>query len=85
MSDLSKRPGEVLALMENGPVLLLSRSTPAGLLVRPEDWNRIVEELRRHRILEEARRIEAQTNAGDSWIPWEQTKARMKAHAGVED
>ena len=80
LSELAKRPGDVLALMEDGPVLLLSRSTPAGLLIQPKEWNRIVKRLELLEDLQEARRIKARNDANDSWISSEEMRERMAKH-----
>lgn len=80
LSDLSKRPGEVLALIEKGPVLLLSRSTPAGLLIQPEQWNRIIQRLELLEDLQEARRVLADETPT---VSSEEMRTRMAEHGVV--
>ena len=85
ISDLRKDQDSILSMMENGPVILMSRSRPKAVIVDPDEWNAIAQRLRMLETINEARRIEATANEQGTWIPWEETKARMQADATVED
>lgn len=45
VSDMNRRPGEVLAMLQDGPVALMARSDPAAIMVLPNEWNKIAKEL----------------------------------------
>ena len=83
ISDMRKDQDAVLSMMANGPVILMARSRPKAVIVDPDEWNAIAQRLKMLETLNEARRIEALANAQDSWIPWEATKARMKANESL--
>ncbi len=85
ISDMRKDQDAVLSMMENGPVVLMSRSRPKAVIVDPDEWNAIAQRLKMLETINEARRTEAIANEQGTWIPWEETKARMKADATVED
>ena len=82
VSDMGRKPSNVLEMTKSGPVALMARSDPAAILVSPEEWNRIAEELRRLRILAEARQIEARTNAAGTWISDDDLVAQL-AERGI--
>jgi PHD/YefM family antitoxin component YafN of YafNO toxin-antitoxin module len=72
-------------MAKKGPVVILSRQQPKGILVHPDQWNAMAARLKMLEMIHEARKIEAITNEGGAWIPWEQTKARMKADGNMGD
>ena len=45
VSDMNRRPGDVIAMLKEGPVALMARSEPAAVMVMPQAWNEIAKEL----------------------------------------
>jgi PHD/YefM family antitoxin component YafN of YafNO toxin-antitoxin module len=45
VSDMNRRPGEVLAMLKEGPIALMARSDPAAIMVSPVEWNKIAKDL----------------------------------------
>ena len=83
--DLKTHTAKAFEMAKKGPVVILSRTQPKGVLVHPDQWNAMAARLKMLETIHEARKIEAIANEAGSWVPWEQTKARMKADGNVAD
>lgn len=83
--DLKTHTAKAFKMAEKGPVIILSRQQPKGVLVNPDQWNAMSARLRMLETIHEARKIEAITNEAGAWIPWEQTKAGLRADGNMED
>lgn len=83
--DLKTHTAKAFEMAKKGPVVILSRQQPKGVLVDPEQWNAMAARLKMLETIHEARKLEAIANEAGSWVPWEQTKARMKANGNLAD
>lgn len=82
ITKLQRDHGSILEMLANGPVVLTQHSRPAAVMVAPDQWDSIAKRLQMLETVAEARRIEAIANETGTWIPWEETKKRMKAANG---
>jgi PHD/YefM family antitoxin component YafN of YafNO toxin-antitoxin module len=81
VSDMAHKQQAVLEMADKEPVILAQRSKARAVLVSIQQWNELEARLKLLKALHEARVIEARADQANTWIPWEQTKARMKANA----
>jgi prevent-host-death family protein len=80
VSDMSHKQQAILAMADKEPVILAQRSKARAVLVSIKHWNELEARLKLLEALHEARQIEARTDQAGAWVPWEQTKARLKAN-----